>query len=38
MALALVNIFTDLVLSKLPERWASGGSSGLVAAHINMGW
>jgi hypothetical protein len=37
MALALVNSFIDLVPSTLPERWARGGGSGLVAAHVNMG-
>jgi hypothetical protein len=38
MALALVVSSIDLVLATLPERWARGGGSGLVAAHINMGW
>jgi hypothetical protein len=38
MALALVNSFINLVLSNPPKRWARGGSCGLVAAHINMGW
>jgi hypothetical protein len=32
MALALVISSIDLVL------WARGGGSGLVVAHVNMGW
>jgi hypothetical protein len=38
MTLALVIGSIDLVLSNLPERWARGGGSGLVAAHVNIGW
>jgi hypothetical protein len=26
------------MLATLPERWARGGGSGLVAAYVNMGW
>jgi hypothetical protein len=37
MDLALVNSFIHLVLSQ-SEIWARGGDSGLVAAHVNMGW
>jgi hypothetical protein len=38
MALALVISSIDLVLSNRTWKMGKRGGSGLVAAHVNMGW